>query len=194
MVTGSWAGEQFDLVTENKNQDRVAIEGWFSLDAARALFERAKLDLAAEIEKAKSADFRPVALGSKLRANIKNVLRTVESKNVVARLEGTEAADEVVLYMAHWDHLGTQEGEGDTIFNGASDNATGTAGLLEIARAFSSSRSEAAPLGGLSRGDRRGAGTSRFPLLRAGPALPPCEDRRRDQYGRTQRVGAHAET
>ncbi|HJS75684.1 MAG TPA: M28 family metallopeptidase, partial [Vicinamibacteria bacterium] len=138
VVTGSWAGEQFDLVAENKNEDRVGVEGWFSLDAARALFETAGLDLAAEKEKAKNADFRPVLLGSSLRANIKNTMRTVESKNVVARLEGTEAADEVVLYMAHWDHLGTQDGEGDNIYNGASDNATGTAGLLEIARAFTS--------------------------------------------------------
>jgi Zn-dependent M28 family amino/carboxypeptidase len=136
VVTGSWAGEQFDLVTANKNEDRVGVEGWFSLDRARALFEKAGLDLGAEKEKAKSADFTPVPLGSRLRANIKNRLRTVESKNVVARLEGTDAADEVILYMAHWDHLGTQEGEGDTIFNGAFDNATGTAGLLELARAF----------------------------------------------------------
>jgi Zn-dependent M28 family amino/carboxypeptidase len=138
VVTGSWAGEQFDLVTENKNADRVRVEGWFSHDGARALFERAGLDLAAEKEKAKSADFRPVPLGSKVRATIKNSLRTVESKNVVARLEGSEAADEVILYMAHWDHLGTQSGEGDNIFNGAFDNATGTAGLLELARAFAS--------------------------------------------------------
>jgi Zn-dependent M28 family amino/carboxypeptidase len=138
VVTGSWAGEQFDLVTENKNQDRVATEGWFSLDAARALFDRKGLDLAAEKEKAKSADFRPVPLGVSVRANIRNLLRTVESKNVAARLEGTDAGDEVILYMAHWDHLGTQEGlEGDNIFNGALDNATGTAGLLELASAFS---------------------------------------------------------
>jgi Zn-dependent M28 family amino/carboxypeptidase len=137
VVTGSWAGEQFDLVTANKNEDRVGVEGWFSLEAARSLFERAGLDLAAEKEKAKTSDFRPVPLGSEVRANIKNALRTVESKNVVARLEGTEAADEVILYMAHWDHLGTQKGEGDIIFNGAFDNATGTAGLLELARAFS---------------------------------------------------------
>ncbi len=138
VVTGSWAGEQFDLVSENKNQDRVAVEGWFSLDAARALFARKGLDLAAEKEKAKSADFRPVALGVGVRANIRNLLRTVESKNVAARVEGTDAGDEVILYMAHWDHLGTQEGlEGDNIFNGAFDNATGTAGLLELARAFS---------------------------------------------------------
>jgi len=138
VVTGSWAGEQFDLVTEDKNQGRVAVEGWFSLDATRALFERAGLDFTAEIEKAKSADFRPVPLGVRVRADIRNRLRTVESKNVVARLEGTEAADEVALFLAHWDHLGTREGvEGDDVFNGAYDNATGTAGLIELARAFS---------------------------------------------------------
>jgi Zn-dependent M28 family amino/carboxypeptidase len=125
-------------VTEDKNQGRVAVEGWFSLDATRALFERAGLDFTAEIEKAKSADFRPVPLGVRVRADIRNRLRTVESKNVVARLEGTEAADEVALFLAHWDHLGTREGvEGDDVFNGAYDNATGTAGLIELARAFS---------------------------------------------------------
>jgi Zn-dependent M28 family amino/carboxypeptidase len=138
VVTGSWAGEQFDLVTEDKNQGRVGVEGWFSLDATQALFQRAGLDFAAEKEKARSADFRPVPLGVGLRANIRNRLRTVSSKNVVARLPGSEAEDEVVLYMAHWDHLGTQEGtEGDKIFNGAFDNATGTSGLVELARAFS---------------------------------------------------------
>jgi Zn-dependent M28 family amino/carboxypeptidase len=138
VVTGSWAGEQFDLVAGDKNQGRVAVEGWFSLDATRALFERAGLDFAAEKAKAKAADFRPVPLGVKVRANVRNKLRTVESRNVVARLEGTEAPEEVVLYMAHWDHLGTQEGEGDNIFNGAYDNATGMSGLLELAHAFSS--------------------------------------------------------
>src|SRR3990172_1527749 len=138
VVTGSWAGEQFDLVTEDKNQGRVAVEGWFTLEATRALFQRAGLDFAAEKEKAKSADFRPVPLGVGVRASIRSRLRTVESKNVVARLEGTEAADEVALFLAHWDHLGTREGvEGDDVFNGAYDNATGTAGLIELARAFS---------------------------------------------------------
>ncbi len=139
VVRGSWAGEQFDLVSDDKNQGRVAVEGWFALEAVRALFRRAGLDFAAEKEKAKRADFRPVPLGVGVRANVRNKLRTVESKNVVARLEGTEAKDEVILYLAHWDHLGTQDGvEGDNIFNGAYDNATGTAGLIELARAFSS--------------------------------------------------------
>jgi Zn-dependent M28 family amino/carboxypeptidase len=139
VVAGSWAGEQFDLVTEDNNQGRAPIEGWFTLETTRAIFERAGLDFAAEKEKAKGADFRPVPLGANVRARVRNRLRTVDSKNVVARLEGSEAKDEVVLYLAHWDHLGAPPGiEGDSIFNGAYDNATGTSALLELARAFSS--------------------------------------------------------
>jgi Zn-dependent M28 family amino/carboxypeptidase len=138
VVTGSWAGEQFDLKTEDGNQGRVAVEGWFTLETTQALFADAGLDFAAEKEKARSASFRPVPLGVSVKARVENRLRTVDSANVVARLPGAEAPDEVFLYMAHWDHLGTQEGiEGDNIFNGAYDNASGTAGLLELARAFS---------------------------------------------------------
>jgi Zn-dependent M28 family amino/carboxypeptidase len=138
VVAGSWGGEQFDLKTPDGNQGRVAVEGWFTLETTRALFARAGLDFEAEKEKAKSASFRPVPLGASVKAEVMNRFREVDSANVVARLAGAEAPDEVVLYMAHWDHLGTREGaEGDNIFNGAYDNATGTAGLLELARAFS---------------------------------------------------------
>jgi Zn-dependent M28 family amino/carboxypeptidase len=138
VVAGSWGGEQFDLKTPDGNQGRVAVEGWFTLETTRALFARAGLDFEAEKEKAKSASFRPVSLGASVKAEVMNRFREVDSANVVARLAGAEAPDEVVLYMAHWDHLGTREGaEGDNIFNGAYDNATGTAGLLELARAFS---------------------------------------------------------
>jgi Zn-dependent M28 family amino/carboxypeptidase len=138
VVAGSWGGEQFDLKTPDGNQGRVAVEGWFSLQTTRALFAKAGLDFEAEKEKAKSASFRPLPLGASVKAEVVNRFREVDSANVVARLEGAEASDEVVLYMAHWDHLGTREGsEGDDIFNGAYDNATGIAGLLELGRAFS---------------------------------------------------------
>ena len=71
------------------------------------------------------------------RTQVRNSLRTIDSQNVVARLPGTGAPDEVVIYMAHWDHLGKDESlTGDQIYNGAADNATGTAGLIELARAF----------------------------------------------------------
>ena len=135
VVSGSWTGEQFDLETEDKNMGRVAVEGWFSLEVAQSLFEKAGLDFDAPKQAARDRAFRPVALGARLTATIENTMRNVDSANVVARLEGTEAPDEVVLYVAHWDHLGTIESmEGDNIFNGAYDNATGVAGLLELAR------------------------------------------------------------
>ena len=135
VVSGSWTGEQFDLETEDKNMGRVAVEGWFSLEVAQSLFEKAGLDFDAQKQAAADRAFRPVALGARVTATIENTMRNVDSANVVARLEGSGAPDEIVLYVAHWDHLGTIESmEGDNIFNGAYDNATGVAGLLELAR------------------------------------------------------------
>ena len=135
-------GESFDLETPDKNMGRVPVEGWFSLSAARALFEGAGLDYEEQKQAAADRSFHPVSLGTRMKATIENELRNVSSANVIAKLEGTEteaaAPDETVLYLAHWDHLGTQESmEGDNIFNGAYDNATGVAGLLELARVFS---------------------------------------------------------
>jgi len=138
VVTGSWMGEQFDLETEDKNSGRVGVEGWFSLEAARAIFEDAGLDFEEQKRAAMERSFRPVSLGTRVEATIENELRNVDSRNVVAKLEGSEAPDETVFYVAHWDHLGTMEGmEGDNIYNGAYDNATGVAGLLELAHVYS---------------------------------------------------------
>ena len=105
---------------------------------AEALVELAGLDF--EELKAQAADraFAPVPLGVTGRTQVRNTLRTIDSQNVVARLDGTEAPDEVVMYVAHWDHMGRDESlEGDQTFNGAADNASGTAGLIELGRAFS---------------------------------------------------------
>lgn len=138
VVGGSWSGESFDLETPDKNMGRVAVEGWFSLSAAQALFEGAGLDFMEQKTAAADRSFHPVALGTRVQAEIKNELRNIESANIVAKLEGSEAPDETILYVAHWDHLGTLESmEGDNIFNGAYDNATGVAGLIELARVFS---------------------------------------------------------
>ena len=113
------------------------MEGWFSLTAAQALFEQAGLDFEEEKRKAQDRSFTPVSLGTSAKATIYNELRNVDSSNVIAKVEGSEAPDEYVLYMGHWDHLGTQESiEGDNIFNGAYDNATGISGLVELGRAF----------------------------------------------------------
>ncbi len=139
VVRNSWGGEQFDLANPDKNMGRAAIEGWMTGEEAEALFKLAGKDLAALKKAAVSRDFRPVPLGVRAKLEIKNTLRQVESHNVIARLPGSDAKlrNEYVLYSAHWDHFGIgPEVNGDKIYHGAKDNASGTAALLEIARAF----------------------------------------------------------
>jgi Zn-dependent M28 family amino/carboxypeptidase len=131
--------ERFDLVTPDKNMGRSAIEGWLSLDAARAILQMAGQDLDVLKKQALTRDFRPVALNLKASLALRNRLRTVQSRNFVARLEGADPQlrDEYVIYTAHWDHLGIgMPVNGDAIYNGALDNASGVATVLEIARAF----------------------------------------------------------
>jgi len=132
-------GEQFAFVTPGNNMDRAAIEGWITLDQAKALFTRAGRDFDRLKAQAATRAFRPVPLGLTASMTIHNTLRRVDSQNVVARLEGGDPAvrDEHVVFTAHWDHFGIGEPiAGDKIYNGARDNATGTAALLETARAF----------------------------------------------------------
>jgi Zn-dependent M28 family amino/carboxypeptidase len=139
VVEGSWTGEQFDLVTENRNMHRAAVEGWITREQAEALFRLAGKNLEELKRAAVRRDFRPVPLGVRAQLSLRNTLRTVDSNNVIARLPGSDPKlrDEYVVYCAHWDHLGKDEQNGQVrIFNGAKDNASGTAALLELARAF----------------------------------------------------------
>jgi Zn-dependent M28 family amino/carboxypeptidase len=132
-------GEKFDIVTPDKNMSRAQIEAWITEDSARKLFELAGRNFDELKKEAVSRDFKPVPLGVKASMALKNTLRTIDSKNVVARLEGSDPAvkDEYVVYTAHWDHLGVGEPiNGDRIYNGARDNASGVAAMLEVARAF----------------------------------------------------------
>jgi Zn-dependent M28 family amino/carboxypeptidase len=134
-------GEKFDLVTPDKNMGRAAIEGWMTLDQAKALMAMSGQDFDALKKQAATRDFKPVALGTTASVSLKNKLRTIDSQNVVAKLEGSDPAlkNEYVVYTAHWDHLGRGEAvKGDDIYNGAVDNATGTAALIEIGRAYQS--------------------------------------------------------
>ncbi len=131
--------EQFDLVTPDKNMGRSSVEGWITLDQAKALFTMAGQNLDSLKARASTREFRPVPLGVTASITLRNTLRTVDSRNVVARLEGSDAAlkDEYVVYTAHWDHFGIgTKVKGDSIYNGAADNATGTAGLLALGKAF----------------------------------------------------------
>ncbi|SDZ76590.1 M28 family metallopeptidase [Microbulbifer marinus] len=136
VVSGSWSGAQISLAAEDKNADRVAVEAWMTGEAAEEVFKAAGLDLAEEMEAAKTRGFKPKSLGLNASVELKNQVRTSNSRNVVAKLAGTSHPDEAIIYTAHWDHLGVNENaEGeDHIFNGAVDNATGTAGLLAMAK------------------------------------------------------------
>ena len=132
-------GEKFDLVTPDKNMGRVAVEGWITLDQGRKLVELAGKDFEDLKRQAASRDFQPIPLGVTASMTIKNKLRTIDSQNVIARVDGRDPVlrNEYVIYTAHWDHLGVGVAvDGDGIYNGAKDNAVGTAGLIEIARAF----------------------------------------------------------
>jgi Zn-dependent M28 family amino/carboxypeptidase len=139
VVKGSFAGEQFDLVRSDRGMSRSAVEGWITYEKAQALFAMAGKDLGVLKKAAVGRDFRPVPLGVRASLMLRNKIRTINSRNAIAKLEGHDPKlrDEYVVYMAHWDHFGIgPEVNGEKIYHGAVDNASGVAGLLEIARAF----------------------------------------------------------
>lgn len=139
VVSGSWGRENFDVQKPDGNSGRVAVEGWVTVDKARELFSAAGHDFETLKQAAARQDFRPVPLGGTATLRARNEVRQVRSQNVVALLEGSdpERRDEYVIYTAHWDHLGVDPSlADDQIFNGAVDNATGTAALIELAEAF----------------------------------------------------------
>jgi len=134
VVSGSWSGPQFDLVTDDRNMSRAAIEGWLTSAAAHRLFAAAGQDLDALMEAAARPGFTAVPLNATVSTQVHNTLNQATSRNLIALLPGSEHPDEYLFYVAHWDHLGKDESlQGDQIYNGAVDNASGTAGLLEIA-------------------------------------------------------------
>jgi Zn-dependent M28 family amino/carboxypeptidase len=128
-------GEQFDLVTPDKNMGRATIEGWITLDQGRNLLKMAGQDFDTLKAAAASREFKPVPLGVMASMTIRNKLRTIDSQNVLGTLSGSDSAqdDEYVVYTAHWDHFGKSP---EGIFHGAEDDALGCAALIELARAF----------------------------------------------------------
>jgi Zn-dependent M28 family amino/carboxypeptidase len=136
-VVNSWTGPQFSLILPDKGAKLAAVEGWITKDHATTLFTKAGMDLEEMYARAQQPGFKAVPMGLKASVALVNEAENVSSRNVAAVLKGSEAPGEYFIYTAHWDHLGTDPTmEGDNIFNGALDNATGTAALLEIARAF----------------------------------------------------------
>jgi Zn-dependent M28 family amino/carboxypeptidase len=137
---GSFTIENFDLVANDKNMSRVQVEGWITDAKTRELLSAAGQNFDTLKKNAARKDFKPVALNAHAKLDLNQKLRYINSHNVVAKLEGSDPKlkDEYVIYTAHWDHLGIglPNDKGDKIYNGAADNASGCAGLIEIARAF----------------------------------------------------------
>jgi Zn-dependent M28 family amino/carboxypeptidase len=139
VISGSWGRENLDVMAADRNMGRAAVEAWITHDKAKEIFAAAGKDYETLKKEAATRDFKPVALGATADFTIKNTLREVKSHNVVAKVTGSDPKlkSEYVVYTAHWDHLGRNEAlEGDQIFNGALDNATGTGAVLELAEAF----------------------------------------------------------
>src|SRR5690606_3939937 len=129
----------YDLPSSEDDSPKLMVEGWITNEAAQALLAKADQDLAGLTAKAKQKGFKAVPLaGATAATSIRNQIRETTSNNVVGVIEGSERPDEYVLYMGHWDHLGRSFSApgGDGIYNGAIDNATGVAGVLEIGEAF----------------------------------------------------------
>jgi Zn-dependent M28 family amino/carboxypeptidase len=139
VVKNSWSGEQFTLVSQDRGQSKVPIQGWITHDRAVELFKMAGKDFEEMKKAAVSRDFKPEKLGARASLTLNLKHRTIHSNNVVAKIEGSdpEGKDEWLIYMAHWDHFGMRETpQGKEIFHGAADNASGVAALIEIAKAF----------------------------------------------------------
>ena len=137
VVANSWSGPLYSLLSKKDSQQRVAVEGWLSQPAAEQVFKSAGFDFVSLKAKALQGPISQ-SLGINASVTIKSRVKTSLSHNVIATLPGSNKADEHIIYSAHWDHLGKDEAlNGDQIYNGAHDNATGSAAILTIAKAFS---------------------------------------------------------
>jgi Zn-dependent M28 family amino/carboxypeptidase len=145
VVRNGAAKPQFDLRLPDPNSQRLALEGWITHEAAARVLELAGQDYAALKQASHVRGFRGRALGLTASAGVRNDVSDGVSYNVVGKVRGRARPGEAFVYTAHWDHLGRLAeappgSDGDTIFNGASDNATGIAALIELGRAFAATR------------------------------------------------------
>ncbi|MVT09692.1 M28 family metallopeptidase [Chitinophaga tropicalis] len=136
VVRSGWSKPKLDLQTADDNKSRAAIEGWLTLESAKKIFQLAGVPESV-MEQAKHPGFKPVPLNVTTSIVVNNRIKKSVSHNVAALLPGTERKNEYIIYSAHWDHLGVGEAiRGDSIYNGALDNASGAAALLQLATAF----------------------------------------------------------
>jgi len=136
VVRNSNSLEQFDVISPDADK-RVPVEGWIRLEKAKELLSDAGLNFDSLKAAAAKKDFTPVAVNGKASFDVKIDARTIQSKNVVGMIPGSDKKDEYLIYTAHWDHLGKDTSlKGDQIYNGAMDNASGSSALIEIAKAY----------------------------------------------------------
>ncbi|MCX7973912.1 MAG: M28 family metallopeptidase [Candidatus Aminicenantes bacterium] len=137
VVENSWTGPQFHLIAPDNNLSRCAVEGWLQKEVAEKILQEAGYNLEDLKKEALMPDFKPIPLSLKVNLSLNNKIEKVTSHNVIALWPGKQRSDEYLIFVAHWDHFGRNpQLEGDQIFNGALDNASGTAALIELARAF----------------------------------------------------------
>lgn len=140
VVRSGWSAPQLALVSPDNGASLAAFEGWISAETTKKLFQLAGLNPSL-MDQAKKPSFKAVPLEVQTTVGLHNKFRKSTSSNVIAKLPGSKRADETIIYTAHWDHLGIGEAvNGDSIFNGAIDNAAGVAALFEIAKAFKSAQ------------------------------------------------------
>nr|WP_245732145.1 M28 family metallopeptidase [Thalassotalea agarivorans] len=137
VIESSWTGPQFHLPVAQTNEPSVDVEMWISVEKAKALFAKAGVDFYDAKKQALAKDFKAIDLKNTASISIENNVESSVSDNVIATIKGSEKPDEHIIYMGHWDHLGETVIDGKkVVFNGAHDNATGTAGLVHIANAY----------------------------------------------------------
>ncbi len=137
VVETGWTGAQLYLNSEDNNMGRCAVEGWITSEAAAEIFKMSGKEGFDYNTEARNKDFTPFSMGLSVSVSLQNTFQASTSKNVLAVAPGSSQADEYIIYSAHWDHMGVGDPvDGDSIWNGAVDNATGVAFLIEIAKVF----------------------------------------------------------
>jgi len=137
VIESSWTGALYHLPAKEANEPAIDVEMWISYQKAKELFKKASYDFELLKQQAAYHSFKALPLNLTASIKVENAIIESTSNNVIATIEGSNISDEHIVYMAHWDHLGSTIVNGKKeIYNGAHDNATGTAGLMHIANAF----------------------------------------------------------
>ncbi|CAI8158725.1 MAG: Aminopeptidase YwaD [Pseudidiomarina mangrovi] len=138
-VIAGGSPQRFDLARDNNNMDRSEIEGWITEASADRLFARLGEDYKSMRQRAQQADFKAIDLGTSMSLSVATKFDYLDSPNLIGYIEGAKYPDQHVIYMAHWDHMGVDPiNPDDGIFNGAQDNASGTAGVMALAEFYAS--------------------------------------------------------